>query len=136
MEIAMAKKNGPEKRPHVGLGGRERQVYETVLRLGNASVAEILAELKDAPTYDTVRTIVRTLESKGYLKHHTEGNKYVYSAKHSPSTVNRSAVQHLIQTFFKGSTLDTVAAVLDASAQKLTSEEVEQLEELIRKAKK
>lgn len=132
----MAKKMNAEKRPHVGLGGRERQVYETVLRLENASVTEIRDELKDAPSYDTVRTIVRTLESKGYLKHHADGNKYVYSAKHSPATVTRSAVQHLIDTFFKGSPLDTVAAILDVSAKKLTLDEITQMEELIRNAKK
>ncbi len=130
------KQSKQEGSPNVGLGGRERQIYETVLRLGNASVSEILSELSDAPAYDTVRTVARTLETKGYLKHREEGNKYIYSASQPASSVSRSAVQHLIETFFKGSTLDTVAAILDVSAKKLSSEELAQLEALIEKAKK
>ena len=108
---------------------------DAVYQLGEASVAEILAKVPDPPSYSAVRTMVRLLESKGFLEHRQEGTRYVYRAAHSRESAMRQAVRHLMQTFFAGSATDAVAAILDPSVAKLSDEELGRLEGLIRQAR-
>ena len=125
---------GKKKKP--GLGRRERQIMDVIYRLEEASVNDVLERLPDPPSYSSVRTMIRLLESKGYLKHRSEGTKYVYRPTQSRQTASRSAIRHVMKTFFSGSATDVVAAILDDASEKLTDEDLHRLERLIDKARK
>jgi predicted transcriptional regulator len=122
-----------KKKP--GLGRRERQIMDVIYRLEEASVGDVLRHLPDPPSYSSVRTMIRLLESKGYLKHRREGTKYVYRPTQSRATASRSAIRHLMKTFFSGSATDAVAAILDDSSEMLTDDDLHRLERLITKAR-
>ena len=81
------------------LGARERQILDAVFHLGEASVSEVRERLPDPPSYSAVRTMIRLLESKGYLKHRAEGAKYIYRPTQSRDTASRSALLHVLKTF-------------------------------------
>ena len=98
---------------------------DAVFRLGEATVREVLDQLPDPPSYSSVRTIIRQLESKGFLTHWQDGKRYVYKATQPHKSASRSALNRLMDVFFSGSASDTVAAVLDASASKLTPEDLD-----------
>ena len=121
------------KKKKSGLGRRERQIMDVIYRLEEASVNDVLERLPDPPSYSSVRTMIRLLESKGYLKHHSEGTKYVYRPTQSRQTASRSAIRHVMKTFFSGSATDVVAAILDDASEKLTDEDLHRLEQLIDK---
>ena len=118
------------------LGRRERQIMDVIFQLGEASVARVLEQLRDPPSYSAVRTMIRLLESKGFLRHRRVGNRYVYRPTQSKETASRSALRHLITTFFSGSAPDTVAAILDDSSEKLSEDDLERLEQLIDETRK
>ncbi len=120
---------------HIHLGARERQIVDAVHQLGEASVAQVRAALPDPPSYSAVRTMLRLLEVKGYLKHRSEGIKYVYRPAQSPEKTRRSALRHLLKTFFGGAPGDAVAAILDESANEISPEEYERLARLIDQAR-
>jgi predicted transcriptional regulator len=117
------------------LGRRERQIMDVVYRLGEASVGDVLERLADPPSYSAVRTMIRLLESKGFLKHRQEGAKYVYRPTRSRESASRLALRHLMQTFFKSSPTDAVAAILDESGDKLSDDDLNRLEQMIEKAR-
>jgi predicted transcriptional regulator len=121
---------------HSDLGRRERQIMDSIHELGEASVNDVLARLSDPPSYSSVRTMMRLLEEKGYLKHRREGMKYVYRPTLAPDKARRSALQHLLKTFFGGSPSDAMAAVLDLSGDKIPAEELDRLARLIAEARK
>jgi predicted transcriptional regulator len=118
------------------LSRRERQIMDAVFQLGEASVAQIQERIPNAPSYSSVRTLVRLVESKGFLKHHRVGTKYIYSPKESKDRASRTAIQHVIATFFGDSASDAVAAILGDSKAKITLQELDQLEEIIEQARK
>lgn len=118
------------------LGRRERQIFEIVFRLGEASVGDVLEQMPDPPAYDSVRTMLRLLESKGYVQHRRDGTKYVYRPTQSRASASRSALAHLMTTFFENSVADTMAAALDLKSDSLTDQELARLEALIDKARK
>jgi predicted transcriptional regulator len=124
------------KKSHLHLGARERQIVEAVHQLGEASVAAVRAQLPDPPSYSAVRTMMGLLEQKGYLKHRREGIKYVYRTAESPEKARRSALRHLLKTFFGGAAGDAVAAILDESADEIPREEYDRLARLIDKARR
>src|SRR5262249_3206732 len=95
-----------------------------------------LARLADPPSYSAVRTMMRLLEEKGYLKHRRDGMKYIYRPTLAPEKARRSALQHLLKTFFSGSAGDAVAAVLDLEGDKISAEELDRLDQLIDEARK
>jgi predicted transcriptional regulator len=117
------------------LGRRERQIMDAIHRGGEATVGEVLAALRDPPSYSSVRTMLRLLESKGYLTHRQEGVRYVYRPTQSLVKTRTSALKHVLNTFFGGSTSDAVAALIELAPGELTDDEVEQLQEIIREAK-
>ena len=119
-----------------GLGARERQIMDAIYELGEASVADVLAKLTDPPSYSAVRTMIRSLESKGLLRHRQVSTRYVYRPAHSREDAKRSALHHLMRTFFGGSAADAVAAILDPSVATLSDDEVARLERLIRDARR
>jgi predicted transcriptional regulator len=125
----------PRKHQADALGARERQILDTIYQLGEASVAEVLANLLDPPSYSAVRTMMRMLEKKGLLRHRQLGTKYVYRPTRSHQSAARSALAHVMGTFFGGSVPDVVAAILDVSASKLTDDDLQRLEQLIDQAR-
>jgi predicted transcriptional regulator len=126
----------PRKNQASGLGARERQIMDAIYQLGEASVAEVLANLPDPPSYSTVRTMIRMLEKKGLLRHRQLGTKYVYRPTRSHQLASRSALTHVMRTFFGGSATDAVAAILDVSVSKLTDNDLQRLEQLIDQARR
>ena len=118
------------------LGRRERQILDIVYRLGEAAVGEVLEQMSDPPAYDSVRTMLRLLEHKGFVSHRKDGTKYVYRPTQSRSTASRSALSHLMKTFFENSVADTMAAAFELQSDKLTEEDLLRLESLISKARK
>jgi predicted transcriptional regulator len=124
------------KASHIHLGARERQIMDAVHQLGEASVADVRARVPNPPSYSTVRTMLRLLEAKGYLKHRRDGMKYVYRPTEAPEKARRSALQHLLKTFFAGSASDAVAAVLDMSANNISPEDLDRLAGLIDDARR
>ena len=124
------------KQSHVNLSRRERQIMDVVYRLGQASAADVLENMPDPPGYSAVRTMLRLLEEKGYLRHDQDGPRYVYLPTLSRDKARQSALKQLVQTFFDNSTEQTVAALLDMSKSKMSGEELERLSELIEKARK
>ncbi|MEX0713213.1 MAG: BlaI/MecI/CopY family transcriptional regulator [Pirellulales bacterium] len=125
-----------KKRTPPGLGHRERQIMDAIYQLGEASVGDVQGRLADPPSYSSVRTMIRLLESKGLLRHRREGTKYVYRPTESHDMASRSALRHLIDTFFRGSAPDAVATILDVSADQLTEDDLRKIEQLIEQARK
>jgi len=121
---------------HTVLSRRERQIIDVLYRRGRATAAEVVADLPGDPSYSTVRTQLRVLEAKGHVRHEDDGQRYVYSPAVPRGTVRRSALKHLVETFFDGSVEQTVAALLGADAARLSEAELERIAELIEKARK
>jgi len=117
------------------LGRRERQIMDVIFQLGEASVSDVLARLPDPPSYSAVRTMIRLLEAKGFLRHRQDGNRYMYRPTQSHETASRSALQHLLATFFGGSATDAMAAILDLSADEMTDADLKRMERLIDEAR-
>ena len=117
------------------LGRRERQIMDVVFRLGRATAAEVLAGLPDPPSYSAVRGMLRLLESKGYLRHEQDGARYVYLPTTERDEARRSALTHLLRTFFDGSRENAVAALLDLDDQPLDPAEYSRLQSLLEQAR-
>jgi predicted transcriptional regulator len=116
-----------------GLARRERQVMDVLYRLGRATVGEVLAALRDRRNYSTVRAQLRVLEEKGHVQHEEHGLRYVYSPAVPRDVARRSALRHLIETFFDGSTEKVVAALLGGEVSRISPEEMDRLAQLIAK---
>src|SRR3954466_10665436 len=115
------------------LSRRERQIMDVVYRQGSATAAEIHSHLPDPPCTAAVRTLLRILEEKGHLRHEKDGPRHVYYPTTPRSVAQRSAVRHLLGTFFNGSRAAAVAALLDESDRPLSSEEREQITSAVRR---
>ncbi|HEX7378044.1 MAG TPA: BlaI/MecI/CopY family transcriptional regulator [Pirellulales bacterium] len=126
----MAKQTDPRE-----LGRRERQIMDALYQLGEGSVAEVLPRLPDPPSYSAVRTMIRLLERKGYVRHRRSGTKYVYRPTQSHESASRTAMGHLLETFFGGSASDAVAALLDVSSHRLGEADYRRMRELIEQAR-
>ena len=118
------------------LGRRERQVLELIYSLGEASVADVHVKLSNPPAYDTVRTVIRNLESKSFLRHRKVGTKYVYRPTQNRKTESRRALSRVLETFFHGASSDAVAAVFDLAVDDLTDDDLDCLLEKIDQARK
>jgi BlaI family penicillinase repressor len=115
---------------------RERQVFDAVYQLKEATAADVLASLADRPSYSAVRAMLSRLESKGALKHRVDGQRYLYSIVVTRRKPRESALQHVVQTFFDGSPARAASALLGMWNGKISAEELRELEELVAKAKK
>ena len=118
------------------LSRRERQIMDILYQRGKASASEVREDMEDAPGYSAVRAMLRVLEEKGHVRHQAEGLKYVYVPTVARDKAKRSAVKHVLDTFFAGSPEQIVAALLDVSATRLTREELDRMSDLIEKARK
>jgi predicted transcriptional regulator len=118
------------------LSRRERQIMDVIYALQEASVNQVLERLPSPPSYSAVRALLRVLEKKGHLVHRQDGPRYIYAPTLPRERARRSALKHLLQTFFDDSAEDAVAALLDISEDNLTAEDYRRLMELIQKARK
>jgi len=118
------------------LGKRERQIVEAVYRRGEASVADVRAELADPPSYSAVRAMLGLLVDKGVLKYRRQGKRYLYRPAMPKEKARKSALSNLLATFFSGRATEAVAALLEVSAGKLTDEELDRMRTLIEQARK
>jgi len=119
-----------------GLSRRERQIMDILFQRGKSSAAEVREALPDPPGYSAVRAMLRVLEEKGHVKHQAEGLKYVYVPTLARDKAKRSAVKHLLDTFFKDSPDQAVAALLDVSSARLTRTDLDRMADLIEKARR
>jgi predicted transcriptional regulator len=121
---------------HTTLTRRERQIMDVLYRLGRATAADVMAALPGEPNYSTVRTQLRVLEDKGHVRHDEEGLRYVYAPAVPRHAARKSALKHLVETFFDGSAEQVVAAVLGGEASHLSDDDLERISALIEKARK
>jgi predicted transcriptional regulator len=125
----------PVRPQPIPLTKRERQIMDAMYRLGRATAAEIQAELHDAPGNSTVRTQLRVLEQKGHVQHEEEGLRYVYAPTVPRHAARRSALRHLIDTFFEGSASKAVAAMLGGEGPRVSDAELARIEDLVKNAR-
>ncbi|HKE84831.1 MAG TPA: BlaI/MecI/CopY family transcriptional regulator [Vicinamibacterales bacterium] len=119
----------------VALSRREREIMDVVHRLGRASVSDVMAQLSGEPAYSTVRAQLRVLEEKSHLRHEEEQLRYVYLPVASPQSIRRSAVKHLIETFFEGSPEKVVEALVGRDGRGLSDETLDRIAQLIERAR-
>jgi predicted transcriptional regulator len=116
------------------LSRRERQILDIIYNLGRASASDVLERLPDAPTYTTIRGLLRVLESKGHVRHEEDGGRYVYIPTLTKQRAAKSALKHVVQTFFDGSPSRAMAALLGAD-RSLSEDEIERLTQLVESAR-
>src|SRR3954467_10974067 len=104
------------KRPHIDLSRRERQIIDILYANGRATAAEVQALLPDPPSYSAVRAMLRILEDKGHVRHQQDGPRYIYLPTLARDNAKRSAMRHMLQTFFDGSAEQAISALLDDSS--------------------
>jgi BlaI family transcriptional regulator, penicillinase repressor len=118
------------------LSRRERQIMDVLYRIGRATVGELMQELSGEPAYSTVRAQLRTLEEKGHVRHEEKGLRYVYLPKVPRHAIRQSALRHLVDTLFEGSSGKVMAALIGDERTRLSPEELDDLESLLEKARK
>lgn len=126
---------GKKKTP-LELGRRERQIVETVVKLGEASVADVRSHLVDPPSYSAVRAMLGLLVEKKWLKFRQDGKRYLYRPAAGREKSQKRAVTRLLDTFFAGSRTDALAALLDSSASDMTDDEYQRMLKMIEQARK
>ncbi|MPY88990.1 MAG: BlaI/MecI/CopY family transcriptional regulator [Luteitalea sp.] len=119
---------------HLDVSRRERQILDVLYARERATVAEVRAALPNAPSYSAVRALLRILEEKGYVRHGQDGPRYVYAPTIARDSAKRSALRHMLRTFFNGSTEQAIAALLDDSSSRLSDDELARLARLIDQA--
>jgi predicted transcriptional regulator len=122
--------------PQDQLSRRERQIMDILYHRGRATAADVLEALPSPPTYSAVRAMLRILEDKGHARHEQDGPRYVYLPTVAPGNAKRSALRHMVHTFFDGSTEQAISALLDDRASSLSDSELERLAHLIDRARK
>jgi predicted transcriptional regulator len=121
----------PEQPIDRQLSRRERQIMDVLYQTAEATAAEVQERLPEAPSYSAVRAMLRILEDKGHVEHYEDGPRYVYRPVVARDTAQKSAVSHLLRTFFNGSVEAAMTALLDATDRKLSRDEVKRLSSLI-----
>jgi predicted transcriptional regulator len=120
--------------PH--LSRRERQIMDILHRRGRATVADVMGDLTGEPAYSTVRAQLRVLEEKGHIRHEEEQLRYVYLPAQSHRVASRSALKHVLDTFFQGSPEQVVEAILGRDGSGVSREELDRIADLIERARR
>ena len=123
------------KKSYLRLSNRERQIMDILYRDASATAAEVHEQLPDPPSYSAVRATLRILEEKGQVRHDQDGPRYIFRPAVARDKAKRTAIRHLVETFFDGSPELAVATLLDESASELTKDDFARLEKLIDEAK-
>jgi predicted transcriptional regulator len=129
------KRSSSAGRLHAVLTKRERQIVDVLYRLGRGTAGEIRDALPGTPSDSTVRTQLRVLEGKGHVRHDEQGLRFVYMPTVPRHTARKSALKHLVDTFFDGSNAKVVAALLGGEAARVSDEELDRIADLVRTAK-
>ena len=127
----MAKASSPPD-----LSRRERQILDVLYKSGRATAAEVQEAMPAAPSYSAVRTLLRILEDKGHVRHEQDGTRYVYLPIVARDAAKRSALRHLLNTFFEGSTTQAIAALLDEDSSRLSHADWDRLSAAIKRSRK
>jgi predicted transcriptional regulator len=122
--------------PHVDLSRRERQIIDILYSNGRATAAEVQAALPDPPSYSAVRAMLRILEEKGHVRHEQDGPRYVYLPTVARDNAKKSALRHMLQTFFDGSASQAISALLDDKNARFSDAELDRLAKVIEQARK
>lgn len=122
--------------PHVDLSRRERQIIDILYAQGRATAAEVLSALPDPPSYSAVRAMLRILEEKGHVRHEQDGPRYIYMPTIGRDNAQKSAMRHMLQTFFDGSASQAISALLDDHDANLSDTELDRLAAVIAQARK
>ncbi|HZB25276.1 MAG TPA: BlaI/MecI/CopY family transcriptional regulator [Vicinamibacterales bacterium] len=124
------------RQPHSDLSRRERQIIDILYARGRATAADVQAALPEPPSYSAVRAMLRILEDKGHVRHEQDGPRYVYLPTVARDNAKRSALRHMLQTFFDGSAEQAISALLDDSSARLSERELERLARIIDQARR
>lgn len=122
-------------RDPLALSRRERQILEVIYQLGSATASEVMEKMPDAPTYTTVRGLLRVLESKGHVRHEEDGARYVYFPTMTKQRAAKSVMRHVVSTFFDNSPSRAMAALLGGE-RVLSEEELDRISELVDQARR
>lgn len=118
------------------LSRRERQILDVLYKTGRATAAEVRQAMAQAPSYSAVRALLRILEDKGHVRHEEEGTRYVYRPAVERERAKRSALRHMLNTFFEGSTTQAVFALLHEDSKRLSAEDWDRITTMIERARK
>src|SRR5215211_4459190 len=124
------------RQPHLDLSRRERQIVDILYARGRATAADVQSALPDPPSYSAVRAMLRILEEKGHIRHEQDGPRYVYLPTVARDRAKKTALRHVLQTFFNGSAEQALSALLDESDSRLSDRELDRLAELIDRARR
>lgn len=122
--------------PHLDLSRRERQIIDILYAQGQATAAEVQAALPDPPSYSAVRAMLRILEDKGHIRHVQDGPRYIYLPTVARDSAKKSALRHMLQTFFDGSASQAISSILDDPRTRLSPKELDRLARMIDQARK
>lgn len=115
---------------------RERQILDVLYQARRATAADVQAAMPNAPSYSAVRTLLRILEEKGHIRHEQDGARYVYMPTVERESAKRSALRHMLNTFFEGSATQAIAALLDEETVRLPKKDFDRLKAAIERARK
>jgi predicted transcriptional regulator len=118
------------------LARRERQILDTLYRVGEADVTAVLENMPDPPSYSCVRSLLRILERKGHVKHKKQGARYVYLPAQSRDKARKTALEHIVKTFFDGSMEHAVAALLDISGVDVKTDGLDRISQMVAEARR
>ncbi|HTM25967.1 MAG TPA: BlaI/MecI/CopY family transcriptional regulator [Vicinamibacterales bacterium] len=121
---------------HQDLSRRERQILDILYQRGRATAADVQSALPEPPSYSAVRALLRILEEKGHVRHEQDGPRYMYLPTLARDNAQRSALRHILRTFFDGSAEQAISALLDDSSSRLSPAELDRLARLIDTARK
>ena len=121
---------------HRDLSRRERQILDILYKHGRATAADVQAALPEPPSYSAVRALLRILEEKGHVRHEQDGPRYMYLPTVARDNAQRSALRHILQTFFNGSAEQAISALLDDTSGRLSPAELDRLARMIDTARK
>jgi predicted transcriptional regulator len=122
-------------RDEPSLSRRERQIMDILYRLGEGSTADVVRQMPDDPSYNTVRVTLGILERKGHVEHREDGKRYVYYPTVARDKASRKALKHLVKTFYGGSVSNAVLALLDMDSRKLSNRELDEIAASIKRGK-
>src|SRR5215203_5145074 len=132
----MVGSNSMNSQPHSDLSRRERQIIDILYSQGRATAAEVQAALPEPPSYSAVRAMLRILEEKGHVRHEQDGPRYVYLPTVAPDRAKKTAIRHVLRTFFNGSAEQALSALLDESDTRLSDHELDRLAKVIDRARR
>lgn len=117
------------------LSRRERQIMDYLFQHGTGTVSDVMRGIPEPPSYSTVRALLKTLETKAHVRHREDGPRYVYEPTEARESARRSALRHIVKTFFDGSTTQAVAALLSLAEHRLSAADVERITALAENAR-